>query len=71
MKKILNNQIGMKFGFVLFLFVLLQIPMSMVSGLVSERSYRQQEVRDEILIVSGKFTAKTAFHNEAKLIQQI
>lgn len=48
MKKILNNQLGMKFGFVLFLFVLLQIPVSMVSGLVSERSYRQQEVRDEI-----------------------
>ncbi|CAM2943869.1 cell envelope integrity protein CreD [Vibrio neptunius] len=48
MKKIFNNPIGMKFGFVLFLFVLLQIPISMVSGLVSERSYRQQEVRDEI-----------------------
>lgn len=48
MKRILNNPIGMKFGFVLFLFVLLQIPISMVSGLVSERLYRQQEVRDEI-----------------------
>ncbi|USD35191.1 MULTISPECIES: cell envelope integrity protein CreD [Vibrio] len=48
MKKIFNNQLGMKFGFVLLLFVLLQIPVSMVSGLVSERAYRQQEVREEI-----------------------
>ncbi|MCG9682164.1 cell envelope integrity protein CreD [Vibrio sp. Isolate23] len=48
MKKIFNNQFGMKFGFVLLLFVLLQIPVSMVSGLVSERAYRQQEVREEI-----------------------
>lgn len=48
MKKILNNQLGMKFAFVLFLFVLLQIPLSMVSGLISERSYRQDEVRNDI-----------------------
>lgn len=48
MKKILNNQLGMKFAFVLFLFVLLQIPLSMVTGLISERSYRQDEVRNDI-----------------------
>ncbi len=48
MKKILNNQIGIKFGLVLFLLVLLQIPVSMVSGLITERSIRQQEVRDDI-----------------------
>ncbi|MFB9216280.1 cell envelope integrity protein CreD [Vibrio sinaloensis] len=48
MKNILNNQLGMKFAFVLFLFVLLQIPISMVSGLVSERSFRQEEVRNDI-----------------------
>ena len=47
MKKILNNQLGTKFAFVLFLFVLLQIPLSMVTGLISERSYRQDEVRDD------------------------
>lgn len=48
MKKILNNQLGTKFAFVLFLFVLLQIPLSMVTGLISERSYRQDEVRSDI-----------------------
>ncbi|HHF2862680.1 TPA: cell envelope integrity protein CreD [Vibrio alginolyticus] len=48
MKKILNNQLGTKFAFVLFLFVLLQIPLSMVTGLISERSYRQDEVRNDI-----------------------
>ncbi|HHP0449152.1 TPA: cell envelope integrity protein CreD [Vibrio harveyi] len=48
MKKILNNQLGTKFAFVLFLFVLLQIPLSMVAGLISERSYRQDEVRNDI-----------------------
>lgn len=48
MKKILNNQLAMKFAFVLFLLVLLQIPVSMVSGLISERSYRQDDMRDEI-----------------------
>lgn len=48
MKKILNNQLGMKFIFVLFLFILLQIPVSMISGLISERSHRQNEVRHEI-----------------------
>ncbi|WP_447060464.1 cell envelope integrity protein CreD [Vibrio alginolyticus] len=48
MKKILTNQLGMKFAFVLFLFVLLQIPLSMVTGLISERSYRQDEVRNDI-----------------------
>ncbi|MEZ8154059.1 cell envelope integrity protein CreD [Vibrio splendidus] len=48
MKKILNNQLGTKFAFVLFLFVLLQIPLSMVTGLISERSYRQDEVRHDI-----------------------
>lgn len=48
MKKILNNPLGMKFGFVLFLFVLLQIPVSMVSGLISERSDRQEAVRNDI-----------------------
>ncbi|MDH5934099.1 cell envelope integrity protein CreD [Vibrio splendidus] len=48
MKKILNNQLGTKFTFVLFLFVLLQIPLSMVTGLISERSYRQDEVRHDI-----------------------
>ncbi|CAH0529375.1 cell envelope integrity protein CreD [Vibrio hippocampi] len=48
MKNILNNQLGMKFAFVLFLFVLLQVPLSMVSELISERSYRQDEVRNDI-----------------------
>ncbi|HDM8067572.1 cell envelope integrity protein CreD [Vibrio harveyi] len=48
MKKILNNQLGTKFAFVLFLFVLLQIPLSMVTGLISERLYRQDEVRNDI-----------------------
>ncbi|MGF1727761.1 cell envelope integrity protein CreD [Photobacterium nomapromontoriensis] len=48
MKTIFNNQIAIKFGFVLFLFVLLQIPLSMVSDLISERSHRQQEVQDDI-----------------------
>ena len=48
MKKILNNQIVTKFAFVLFLFVLLQIPVSMVSNLISERSDRQQDVRQDI-----------------------
>ncbi|RSD30192.1 cell envelope integrity protein CreD [Vibrio pectenicida] len=48
MKKIFTNQLGMKFVFVLFLFVLLQIPLSMVSGLISERSDRQDEVRKDI-----------------------
>ncbi|EGU35950.1 hypothetical protein VII00023_08924 [Vibrio ichthyoenteri ATCC 700023] len=48
MKKILNNQIVSKFAFVVFLFILLQIPVSMVSNLISERSDRQQDVRREI-----------------------
>ncbi|MBU2895905.1 cell envelope integrity protein CreD [Vibrio hepatarius] len=48
MKKILSNQLGMKFAFVLFLFVLLQIPLSMVAGLISERAERQDEVRKDI-----------------------
>ncbi|NMS18349.1 cell envelope integrity protein CreD, partial [Vibrio parahaemolyticus] len=48
MKKILNNQLGTKFAFVLFLFVLLQIPLPRVTGLISERSYRQDEVRNDI-----------------------
>ncbi len=53
MKKILNNQLGTKFAFVLFLFVLLQIPLSMVTGLISERSYRQDEVRNDIACSSS------------------
>ncbi|MCL1137363.1 cell envelope integrity protein CreD [Shewanella pneumatophori] len=48
MKKILNNQVVNKFGFVLLLFVLLQIPLTMVTDLISERSYRLEEVRSEI-----------------------
>ncbi|CCO45024.1 putative Inner membrane protein CreD [Vibrio nigripulchritudo SOn1] len=48
MRKILNNQLGIKFGFVLFLFLLLQVPVSMIDGLISERSYRQDEVRADI-----------------------
>ncbi|GIU26189.1 cell envelope integrity protein CreD [Shewanella schlegeliana] len=48
MKNILNNQTVTKFGFVLLLFVLLQIPLSMVSNLISERSSRLEEVRNEI-----------------------
>ncbi|MDA0147670.1 cell envelope integrity protein CreD [Vibrio sp. LaRot3] len=48
MKKIFSNQLGMKFGFVLFLFLLLQIPVSMVSSLISEREYRQETVREDI-----------------------
>lgn len=48
MKKILSNHLGIKFGLVLFLLLLLQIPVSMVSGLISERSIRQQDVRQDI-----------------------
>ncbi|WP_104403177.1 cell envelope integrity protein CreD [Vibrio penaeicida] len=48
MKKFMNNQLGIKFGFVLFLFLLLQIPVSMIDDLISERSYRQQEVQQDI-----------------------
>ena len=48
MKNIFNNQTLAKFGFVLLLFVLLQIPLSMVSSLISERSNRLEEVRSEI-----------------------
>lgn len=44
----MNNQLGIKFGFVLFLFLLLQIPVSMIEDLISERSYRQQEVQQDI-----------------------
>lgn len=48
MKKILKNELGMKFGFVLLLFLLLQIPVNMIDGLISERSYRMDEVRNDI-----------------------
>jgi inner membrane protein len=48
MKKILNNPLGMKFAFMLFLFLLVQIPISMVSELISERSHRQEEVIQDI-----------------------
>ncbi|MFV0576888.1 MAG: cell envelope integrity protein CreD [Vibrio sp.] len=48
MKKVLNNQLGAKFFFVFVLFVLLQIPVSMVSNLISERSARQAEARSDI-----------------------
>ncbi|AUI88001.1 cell envelope integrity protein CreD [Vibrio azureus] len=48
MKKMLNNQIAAKIALVLGLVALLQIPLSMVSGLISERSYRQEQVKKEI-----------------------
>lgn len=48
MKKILDNPLGVKFALVLGLFILLQIPISMISGLISERSHRQDEVRSNI-----------------------
>ncbi|MGR5147803.1 cell envelope integrity protein CreD [Photobacterium alginatilyticum] len=48
MKKFLTNELGIKFGFVLFLFLLLQVPMSMIEDLISERSHRQNEVRNDI-----------------------
>lgn len=48
MKRILNNKLGIKFGFVLFLLVLLQVPVSMVSDLIGERSQRQEEVKLDI-----------------------
>ncbi|RYV01636.1 cell envelope integrity protein CreD [Shewanella sp. OPT22] len=48
MKNILNNQLGTKFGFVLLLFILLQIPVSMVSNLIDERSHRLNDVRNDI-----------------------
>ncbi|WP_432453963.1 cell envelope integrity protein CreD [Agarivorans sp. QJM3NY_29] len=48
MKQILNHQLGMKFGFVLFLLILLQIPVSMLSGLISERSVNQEQVINDI-----------------------
>ncbi|WP_076590372.1 cell envelope integrity protein CreD [Vibrio ostreicida] len=48
MKNVLNNPLGIKFGLVLVLILLLQIPDAMVSGLISERSVRQDTVRDEI-----------------------
>lgn len=48
MKKILNNTLSIKFSFVLFLFLLLQIPVTMIEDLISERSYRQDNVLEEI-----------------------
>ncbi len=48
MKKFLTNQLGLKFTFILFLFLLLQIPMSMIHGLISERDNRQSSVQREI-----------------------
>ncbi|WP_070971901.1 cell envelope integrity protein CreD [Vibrio sonorensis] len=48
MKKLLKNRLGVKFAFVLFLFVLLQIPTAMISDLISERSYRQESVIEDI-----------------------
>ncbi|MCG7499215.1 cell envelope integrity protein CreD [Vibrio sp. Of7-15] len=48
MKKWLSNELGTKFGFVLFLFLLLQIPVNMIESLISERSYRMEEVRNDI-----------------------
>ncbi|EGU32990.1 hypothetical protein VIBRN418_10923 [Vibrio sp. N418] len=48
MGKITKNHIVTKFAFVLFLFILLQIPVSMVSNLISERADRQHDVRQEI-----------------------
>lgn len=48
MKLILNHPLGVKSVVVLLLLALLQIGVSMVSGLVSERSSRQQDVRHDI-----------------------
>ncbi len=46
--RILNNKIGIKFVFVLFLFILLQIPVTMIKELISEREERQQQVQQDI-----------------------
>ncbi len=48
MKKFLTNQLGLKFTFILFLFLFLQIPMGMIHGLISERDSRQSSVQREI-----------------------
>ncbi|QUJ66299.1 cell envelope integrity protein CreD [Photobacterium sp. GJ3] len=48
MKKIFQSEIGMKFGFVLFLLLLLQIPTAMIQNLISERSDLQDSVRRDI-----------------------
>ncbi len=48
MKRIVTNKVGMKFIFVLFLFVLLQIPVTMIKELISEREERQQQVQQDI-----------------------
>lgn len=48
MKKLFQSEIGMKFGLVLFLLVMLQIPTSMIQDLISERSDLQQSVRQDI-----------------------
>ncbi len=81
MKKILNNPLSMKFGFMLFLFLLLQIPISMISGLISERSHRQEEVTQDIASSSsgeqriiGPFIMvnyqETSFNNDKKQVKQ-
>lgn len=44
MKKIVNSPLGIKFGFILMLFLLLQVPVSMIEKLITERSHRQQDV---------------------------
>ncbi|WP_028108092.1 cell envelope integrity protein CreD [Ferrimonas futtsuensis] len=48
MKSIFKNNISTKFGYIVLLFILLQIPLNLISGISSERAQRQQEVRDEI-----------------------
>ncbi|MDC5721747.1 cell envelope integrity protein CreD [Vibrio europaeus] len=75
MKHILNHPLGLKFALVLLLFLLLQIPLSMVSGLISERTLRQDTVRSDIARSSsgpqriiGPFIhityTESRFHNE-------
>ena len=71
----------MKFAFMLFLFLLLQIPISMISGLISERSHRQEEVIQDIASSSsgeqsiiGPFIMvnyqETSFANDKKQVKQ-
>ncbi len=62
MKKYLTNQLGLKFAIIAFLFLLLQIPMVMISSLISDRENRQESVIREIAssssdeqLISGPF----------------
>ncbi|WP_035415964.1 cell envelope integrity protein CreD [Ferrimonas kyonanensis] len=48
MKPIIRNEMAIKFGVVILLFLMLQIPLMMIDSLIAERNLRQQEVKQEI-----------------------